>query len=219
MMVMPRWRHRLDQRPKLEHVAEPEGRAFKVKHPGVVTQGGDEIRRIAAVDEGRCDAEAFEMLLEELMGRGITIGYGDDVGAGRDAGVDRRADRPHAGREAAGPLSLFEPRQLALQERDGRIAPPRVVKIRALRQQAPLESLGVRKDEGGRLVKRRCGGAAVRQPVLPVMGAQRLEAAFAQRIAGGVVLVHGLLLAASLNRAQRVSVFAPAVKKPLAAVD
>ena len=103
------------------------GRAFEKERLGVRPHGVFPGLEIAAVDQGRGDAEARQVILDDVAA-GAEHGFRrHHVIAGLELADQRDGDRGHAGRGGARRFRAFERRHAALEHVDGRIGEARIL--------------------------------------------------------------------------------------------
>ncbi len=117
------------------------GRRFEERRLGVRTQSRPPRVKIRAVDQGRCDAETRQQLLDHIETRTEQSPRGDDMVARLELAHERGGDGGHAARRRARRLGAFEQRHPLLEHRDRRIGEARIDEARIVALEARLREL------------------------------------------------------------------------------
>ena len=151
-------------------------RRLQVDEPGVGPDGPLDVRRVSSIDKRRLDAQRSQLGHHEVIRARVDRVRRHDVVAGLDRGEDRRGDGRHAARRGGRRLRVLEGRGLALEGRNGRVAPARVDVRRLLSRKDGCAVLRRAQVIGGGQVQRRHErpGGGVRR--LPGMNGGGLQA-------------------------------------------
>ncbi len=130
----------------VDEVERRVGRRLEEERLGVGAHGLAPGLEVAAVDQGRGDAEARTERLDDVAAGAEHGAGGDDVVAGLEEGKERGGDGGHAGRGRARDLGALEQAKALLEHGDGGIAEAGVLVARVLVLEAGLGLLGARVD-------------------------------------------------------------------------
>ena len=114
------------------------GRRFDEERLGVRPHRVAPLVEVGAVDQRRGNAEARQIILDDVAARAEQRLRGDHVIAGLELTDQRQRHRRHAGRGRARGFGAFERRHALFEHRDGRIGEARVLEARLFVLEAAL---------------------------------------------------------------------------------
>ena len=131
--------HRLD----IDDFQRRVGRALQEKGLGVLAHRVAPLREIGAVDQGRGDAVARQMVLDHIAAGAEQRLGGHDMVAGAKLAHERGGHRRHAGCGRTRGLSAFERAHARLEHGNRRITVARIDEARLLALEALLGARGI----------------------------------------------------------------------------
>ncbi len=150
---------KLGQRRNIDDTQQRIGHRLDEKDARILGQGTGDGFQVIAIDEFRLDAEAAQLLIQQLHGAAIEAIAGHDPLALLHRCEQQGADRRHAGAADDAPLGALDVRQALGQQPGVGMGIAGIDKARLAVGQNAVESVEVRQSVNRRLIKRRDQGA------------------------------------------------------------